>query len=134
MPKRSNETFWIELGFLPIAVGYVPNATAWRETLRQLGVDDEPLPETDGRCDFWSKAGPDNNGVVLITVGKRAAKYSMSQVAGIIAHECMHAWRHIRDVMGESEPSTEFEAYAMQAMVQGVMFAHAERRAKPWRS
>lgn len=128
-----SDTFWVEIGFLPIEIGYVPNARAWKKTLKARKFKAEPYPATAGRCVHWegTGTGPD---VVLITVGKQARNLLMTQVAGIIAHECMHAWRHIREAIGEKEPSAEFEAYALQTLVQHVVYAHRERRRRPWKT
>lgn len=130
-PMRT-DTVWVNLGFLPVEVGYAPNARAWKKTLKAKKLDTEPYPTTAGRCIHWvgTGIGPD---VVLITVGRHAKGRSMTQVIGIIAHECMHAWRHIRESIGEKEPSSEFEAYVLQAMVQCIVRAHMERRKRPWK-
>ncbi len=132
MTDKKDEVFWIELGFLPVEVGYAPNKRAWAAASKQYGLSTEDYPSTDGHCSWWAKAETSKN-VILITVSKQAEDYSVSQVAGIVAHECTHAWRFIKDAIGEKEPSEEFEAYVMQAMVQGVLFAHQQRRAKPWK-
>lgn len=129
----SDDVYWVELGFLPVEVGYVPNAKAWEAALIRLDLPAEPYPTTDGRCVGWENVGPNRKDIILITVGERAKVHSVAQVAGIIAHECAHAWQHIRKIIGEKEPSAEFEAYAIQAMVQGVMFAHQKKRRTPWR-
>ena len=132
MTVNRDEVTWAELGFLPVSVGYAPNKKAWKKALKDLGIMQEPFPETDGRCDWWTSVGELRTDAILITVGKRAKNYSMAQVTGIIAHECMHAWRHIREAIGEKEPSTEFEAYVLQALVQSVVHAHQSKRRKPW--
>lgn len=129
----SDDVYWVELGFLPVEVGYAPNARAWDAALIRLGIPTEPYPTTDGRCVWWENVGPNRKDIILITVGERVKIHSLSQVAGIIAHECTHAWQHIRKIIGEKEPSAEFEAYAIQAMVQHVMFAHQKKRRTPWR-
>lgn len=129
----SDDTFWVDVGFLPVDVGYVPHEKAWHATLARLKLDDEPWPDTDGRCVYWPDAGEAHKDVVLIALSLRARNYSVSQVCGILAHECMHAWRHIREAIGEKEPSAEFEAYVIQAMVQGCVYAHMTKRRQPWK-
>ena len=39
----------------------------------------------------------------------------------MVAHEVMHVWQAIKDDLGENSPSPEFEAYAVQGLVQAVM-------------
>jgi hypothetical protein len=132
MSELADGTYWVELGFLPAEVGYVLDAKVWKATLAKLGTEDRPFPDTDGNCTTFEDIGLDRKLIVLITVGKRAKDYSVSQVCGIIAHECMHAWRFIKKAIGERRPSLEFEAYAMQAMTQGVVYAHMTKRKRPW--
>lgn len=128
----SADTYWIELGFLPAEVGYVPHENAWHASLARLKVEPMAYPDTDGRCVHWENVGPDRKSVILICVGARAKNYSLAQVVGIIAHECQHAWRFIREAMGETEPSSEFEAYALQCLVQHAVYAHMTKRKRPW--
>lgn len=128
----ARDTYWVELGFLPAEVGYVPNAAAWKATLAKLETPDMPYPDTDGRCTHFEDIGKERKQIILITVGQRVKDYSVSQVCGIITHECMHAWRFIRKAIGERRPSSEFEAYAMQAMTQGIVYAHMTKRKRPW--
>ncbi len=47
-------------------------------------------------------------------------------VAAILVHEAMHIWREERMVMGEKEPSSEFEAYAIQRISYNLMMKYAE--------
>lgn len=128
-----HDTKWVELGFLPVNVGYVPNKRAWRKTLKQMKRRQDPFPESDGSATVWANVDPNHTTVILITIGKRASGYSVTQVAGLIAHECMHTWRYIREAIGEKEPSSEFEAYVLQALVQNIAHAHQTTRRKPWR-
>lgn len=43
------------------------------------------------------------------------------EVAGILVHEAVHVWQSIRQSIGESEPSKEFEAYAIQNISYSLM-------------
>lgn len=129
----ADEVYWVELGFLPVEVGYVPNAKAWDAALAKMKVEPVPFPTTDAKCIWWDRAEGLEKNVILITIGERCKDFSVSQVAGLIAHECQHAWRHIKKITGEKKPSPEFEAYVLQALVQNVMFAHGKKRRAPWR-
>lgn len=129
----SDDVYWVELGFLPVQVGYVPNAKAWGAMLVKMQVDPTPYPTSDARCTWWDRANGANDNIILIVLGERVKDFSVSQVAGLIAHECQHAWRHIKIIIGEKKPSKEFEAYVLQILVQNVMFAHGKKRRAPWR-
>ena len=43
---------------------------------------------------------------------------------GILTHEGMHVWRAMREDIGETSPSSEFEAYAIQTIVGHLMWAY----------
>lgn len=42
------------------------------------------------------------------------------EVYGLLLHESVHVWQRIRKLMGEREPSSEFEAYSIQAIAQDL--------------
>lgn len=42
------------------------------------------------------------------------------EVYGLLLHEAVHVWQRIRELMGEREPSTEFEAYSIQSIAQDL--------------
>ncbi|MCU4389958.1 hypothetical protein LF296_11615 [Acinetobacter vivianii] len=42
------------------------------------------------------------------------------EVYGLLLHEAVHLWQQVRVLMGEREPSSEFEAYSIQAIAQDL--------------
>lgn len=48
------------------------------------------------------------------------------EVAGLLVHEGVHIWQHIREFIGEHHPSAEFEAYSLQAIAQDLMQAFVD--------
>lgn len=54
------------------------------------------------------------------------ANHTLTEVIGLLTHEVMHLWRAIRKNLGESKPSSEFEAYVMQGLIQQVISALLE--------
>ena len=54
---------------------------------------------------------------------------SMPQVAALVTHEAVHMWQTARERLGERSPSTEFEAYAIQALTQRLLEEY-ERQVK----
>lgn len=42
------------------------------------------------------------------------------EVYGLLLHEGVHVWQRVKTLMGEREPSTEFEAYSIQAIAQDL--------------
>lgn len=54
---------------------------------------------------------------------------TMPQVAALMTHEAVHMWQVARERLGEHRPSTEFEAYAIQALTQRLLEEY-ERQVK----
>ena len=50
------------------------------------------------------------------------------QIHGLLLHEAVHIWQRIKILMGEKEPSIEFEAYSIQRIAQDLfsMFEESE--------
>ncbi len=94
--------------------------------MRELDIKGEPFPDTDGRCTVFTKGGKTR---ILVTVRPGAEKeHSPVEIAGILVHEATHVWQEVRASMGEREPSTEFEAYSMQAIFQELYSAFQATR------
>lgn len=44
-----------------------------------------------------------------------------AQIAGLLCHEAVHIWQQTRTDLGETEPSAELEAYAIQNLTQSLI-------------
>lgn len=49
------------------------------------------------------------------------------EVAGLLVHEAVHIWQEYRARIGEKNPGSEQEAYAIQSISQELMQAFADR-------
>ncbi|WP_343506013.1 hypothetical protein [Acinetobacter nosocomialis] len=47
-------------------------------------------------------------------------------VYGLLLHEAVHIWQRTKQLMGEREPSVEFEAYSIQRIAQDLFFMYQE--------
>lgn len=134
--RRTDRVCWFQVGPFPVAIGYAPSLKAREHALAELGIPDEPRREANGLCEYWSGShcNPEIlETVILISLDRELCKtVSMSQVVGMIAHECTHAFRIMREQMQESEPSLEFEAYFIGGLVQHVVEWHSETPG-PWK-
>lgn len=64
---------------------------------------------------------------IVVCINKNN-KYTIEQVHALLAHEAVHVWRRIKEHIGESQPSEEFEAYAIQNICQELFFGYKEAK------
>lgn len=48
------------------------------------------------------------------------------EIYGLLLHEAVHVWQKVKKLMGEKEPSSEFEAYSIQAIAQDLFEMYEE--------
>ena len=56
---------------------------------------------------------------------------SLLQIYGLLLHEAVHIWQRVKVLMGESEPSKEFEAYSIQRIAQDLFYMFDESEINP---
>lgn len=94
------------------------------KVLRQLKIKREDWPNfkkgewCDATTHFFD--GKDCDNCAVVTLGSTKGR-TRAQIAGLLAHEAVHIWQEIRNVIGEKEPSVEFEAYAIQRIAQNLI-------------
>lgn len=76
-------------------------------------VDEFMSGGRDAQVDFY------NDGSLAIVQIKDSER-STIEIHGLLLHEAVHVWQRIRQLMGEQEPSKEFEAYSIQAIAQDL--------------
>lgn len=54
-----------------------------------------------------------NNGIHAAVVYFPVQELSDAEKYSLIAHEATHVWQEIAEIMGENNPSSEFEAYSI---------------------
>ena len=57
-------------------------------------------------------------------------KYDIEQINAILAHEAVHIWQDIRGLIGEKNPSAEFEAYSIQKITQELLYEYKRQRGR----
>jgi hypothetical protein len=126
-----NRVVWIDRGWQPVEIGFCPSKAAWKHHARSMGLKDLPYPTNAATSTRFTKPGADR---VIVTLGKQADEPGRSRVeiAGLLCHEATHVWQAVREAMNDpGQPSVEFEAYAMQAIFQGLYQAWLDTRAPP---
>lgn len=53
---------------------------------------------------------------------------SLNDVHELLLHEAVHIWQHCRDIMGEDNPSCEFEAYQIQFIASNLFKMYDEMK------
>lgn len=124
-----SKVIWCDRGWQPHCYGFCPDEAAWKREMRRLNTVGEPYPTSDARCTTFDRKG-DTSSCTIVTISPLAAKRPRLQIVGLIVHEAMHVWRHVRESIGEQHPSTEFEAYSMQAISQSLISAYEKTRGK----
>lgn len=113
---------WLQMGPLPINVAVVNDKAAYNRLLRNCGLPKHEKWDASAAGRFVSFVHETKPTICAIYFpGLLNGKPSKLQAVGVVAHECAHVWQEIRIAMGEAEPSPEFEAYTIQALVQDTL-------------
>lgn len=90
------------------------------DTLAHLKVKDAPpFVMKDATTHTFNSDG--NTACVVCFSFEDAANHQLVECIGLLIHEATHVWQQMRDDMGEKNPSSEFEAYSMQAIAQRLI-------------
>lgn len=131
MTKRAQ---WLERALVmsPYYIGLCTDAGAFEGEMKRMKVakDDRPefIPKGAGAvAHFFEESNGAVSAIVCITRPKGVTRHALN---ALLVHEAMHIWRRIRQWLGESKPSAEFEAYAVQHISQRLMEAFWDRPTK----
>lgn len=119
---------WCNRGWMPYHFGFCPSAKAWDRELTRLGIKvRQPYPTTDASCSYFTNT-KGHKACAIVTMSD--APHTGREKVGMIVHEAMHVWRAMREEIGETEPSAEFEAYSMQSIAQELIEAYEMTRGR----
>ena len=93
------------------------------------------VPQSD-----WGDFAPEGVGGRCVTLEQGAKRTCIVIIPAVkgstgidyasrIVHEAMHVWRVVREVIGEFDPSLEFEAYSMENITR-ILFKEFARQTK----
>jgi hypothetical protein len=117
---------------LPLRYTLVTSVELLRKELKRLGIpkhrdvwDDFPTG-TKGACvhQFTTDKG---SCAAIVCVRTDVEGDTGCDIASRIVHEAMHVWRWAREILGESNPSSEFEAYAMENLTRHLFEEYARQ-------
>ena len=83
------------------------------------------LPGPKGRVVTFEGA----RGLACVVMVRNVEDCTPIEVAGLLVHEAVHVWQQYADDIGERNPGTEQEAYAIQSIAQELMAEFARQMA-----
>lgn len=108
---------------LPHHYGFCPSEKAWDQLAKSSKRDLGPYPDTAAMTTMFQST-KNKTRTCIVTVSDRAPQYTVA----LLVHEAAHVWRDIREGIGEHHPSSEFEAYAMQNIIDELLTAYQRTR------
>lgn len=118
-----HKVIWCHAGWFPYQYGFCPSEKAWRELAKASKRDLGAYPETAAMTTLFQNTKTKKR-IAVVTVAVR----SPQDTVNLLAHEAMHVWRDVRESIGEEHPSSEFEAYAMQNIIDELLTAYQKTR------
>ena len=127
--RKHDKVEWIykDLVSSPCCIGVCRSDVAFRRELKRLSVPPEQWPEKwlsadkDG-CVWEFKKHDGTEHCIVVCIGSRRG-VSLDSWVGIFVHEAVHVWQKVREFLGETNPSNEFEVYAIQNIAQRLLVA-----------
>ena len=101
---------------------------AFQKELKHLKVPREKWPDFMGspHADATTHYFVLDNKHSAIVCIRNTKKKSAEAICGLLVHEAVHIWQDICKILGEHSPSSEFEAYSIQALSQVLFEKFAE--------
>ena len=116
----------------PYCYGLCRTEAEFQQELKRLKIPRSDWPEfmatthANATVHFFEKTG--DIGRCAIVCLQSSKGFTKAQVYACLAHEAVHIWQAIRDDIGEKYPSSEFEAYSIQAITQNLILAYEEKK------
>lgn len=122
--KPSDKVAWINTWLVdsPYYIGLCKSEEGFKRELKRLSVPRDSWPEwIPKRKDGSTHCFESKDGRLCVIICIRKAKGHELDAIGLLIHEAVHAWQEIREELGEDNPSSEFEAYSIQAISQRLI-------------
>lgn len=103
--------------------GFCPSKKAWDALAKASKRDIGHYPDNAAMTTLFQDTKAKTR-TCIVTVCDRTPRETVT----LLVHEAMHVWRDIRENIGEEHPSSEFEAYAMQDIVEQLIKAYEQTR------
>jgi hypothetical protein len=100
----------------------------YHAALKHLGtraIDDWiKTDHADATVHFCESKAGQQAAIVCVQVGQDRTPI---EIAGILIHESVHIWQRYCEIIGESNPGKEQEAYGIQSISQELLTEYAAR-------
>lgn len=96
--------------------------------MKRLGLAAPLLdyPTTEARTSHFEKGNKDP--CLIVTIADQLDRCDRLGLLALLVHEAAHVWQAVRRDIGETEPSAEFEAYALQNITLQLCAAYSKTR------
>lgn len=89
---------------------------------KKIKIDKELISLPHGANATTNFLSDEYGGNIEIVVYLPYSGVDLLMQQGLIVHESVHIWQEIKTMMGEKEPSIEFEAYSIQRIAQDLLY------------
>lgn len=106
----------------------------YQKILKHLGMPKSERPpfllnwHADATAHYFENQSAGKKSVV-VCLGSTEGK-DLIQVYALLVHEAVHIWQQVKADYGETSPSPELEAYAIQNLSQALMFEYQRQTNK----
>lgn len=123
---------WLDrdLTYSPYSYGLCLTEADFEKELKRLKIPVRDWPEfvnsvhANACIHYFEKC--DGLGRSAIICLRPTRTHTTEEIYALLVHEAMHLWQAIIDTIGEHRPSTEFEAYSVQAICLNLFVAYRE--------
>lgn len=118
---------WLDRGLFlsPVYFTLCTSQSILNAEAKRLKVPPSELtPKSDATTNFLQS----DNGYWIAVICLFNHKHTKNETKALLAHEAMHVWQKIRELIGEEKPSHEFEAYAVQSLCQSLFDEYDRQR------
>ncbi|CAD7023175.1 hypothetical protein REJC140_00118 [Pseudorhizobium endolithicum] len=125
-----DRVIWIDRGWQPVAIGFVPSQAAWDKEMKRVRMP-EPWPGKAHCGGYTHLAVNDTTGEAIIyVIVFEASERNALEVISTIVHEAVHVWQFLCRHIGEDSPGIEMEAYGIQMITEGLINAYTSTQGK----
>lgn len=120
-PKWLDRTLFVSSHYITLCT----TEKLFKKALKHLNIAKNERPEflsdwnSSATAHFFTNR-KDKEASVVVCLGSTEGK-TLSQVYALLVHEAVHIWQETKECLGETNPSVELEAYAIQNLSYQLM-------------